>query len=342
MINIDPRVLADNLDLWHGTQWFFAFPAWAIILMPLILAFVPYVFARCIIEFRPLALHKQYPGFWPGELFYGLALGLAAVGMLFYASPVVSQFWHSTGWNLVVAVVSGASFILLWVFEIAVSIKNRGLHPVDRDPKAYTMYQIFTPSSLAHRWIMFLYAYLFMKVGVVALFTAAVPIWLKCAMLGLILAWMYCVKLDNTRKRPNLDDIHPRSNAWFGAWFRRKPRSVRYPVTPAGDHTIVGARYAEEPVSPAAPSHRAPRRDVPRPGPATTGYQPAAAPGYSRPAPQPAASGHRSPGDLPDFTDPGASDGNTRPINPGGRRPQPRAPRTGRGGELPDFTMPGE
>jgi hypothetical protein len=331
MINIDPRFLgelAERLDFWPGTHWILAiFPVWALVLVPLILSFGPYLTARVFIEFQALELHKQYKGFWPGDLFFGLALGLAMVGMAFYASPVVSSFWGSIFWNMLVALVCLGALFGLWAVELNVAIKNRKLSDDKRDPKAYTLYQLFTPTSLVHRYIMFLYAYLFMKVGVVAMCTGAVPVWIKMAMGGLFLLWAYCVKLDNSNTRPNLAAVHPMTHAWFTGWKRKPapkmPKAPSYPTQPAGDATI--AAGWRRPVSGDA------RTDYYGTGGSagTHSAAPAGTPQGDAPAARPPRSTEHTRA-MPSFTTIG--DQPTGPINPAkATRPAPK-PQSGKGG----------
>lgn len=352
MIDIDPRFLGDlaeRLDFWPGTQWTLTiFPFWMVVLAPLILAFGPYLFARIFIEFQSPKLHKQYRGLWPGDLFFGSALGLAVAGMAFYASPVISHFWHSIFWNMVVAFVCLVALFGLWAVELNVAIKNRKLSDDKRDPKAYTVYQLFTPTSLVHRYIMFLYAYFFMKVGVVAMCTSAVPLWMKLAMALLFLAWAYCALWrDNTQIRPNLADVHPTSRAWFTGWIRKSnrtqaPQVPTYPTRRAGDHTIAMG----QPVSPAGSrtGYRTGSWDDTEPMTRTAPHvRPAGA------ASSASEASNTTP--LPDFPSMDG-DGHTRPIDPRGatgarpgrqRREGSATRRPNQGGSLPDFpVIPGD
>jgi hypothetical protein len=206
------QMMSEGLGLWPGTKWIFALPSW---LVPF-LGFAPLLFVvavKLLIELRAPRLSKQYKGLWPGDLFLSIAVGALLLGTTDYVPPAsISPFWRSPLWDVFTVVLMMVAVLPLAIIEYASAIRDKD------DPRSwtYTVYQLNTPSCLAHRLATVAYVYLITKVDLVALFAFGVPPFLKAIFIGGMIAWGYCVYLDNAMPRPtDLDAIHPRQKAWF-------------------------------------------------------------------------------------------------------------------------------
>lgn len=228
--------LARALGLLPGTQWLLtAFPTWLLPFVPLLASLGLWLVLTVGVEFRRPQFSKQYKGLWPGDLFLSLSLGALIIGLVFYTQPEqIGAFWRSTAWNLftlfaVVLFVGG-----LAAFEYIATLSKSSL------ARTYTLYQLHTPTCLGHRLTMAVMTYLFMKVGVPAMFNAP---WPFAVFAGLTLAfWAYCVYLDNTKPRPrDLGAIHPLNGAWFG--IGRKPVLTFAPPKARSYDDLSDARY---------------------------------------------------------------------------------------------------
>lgn len=244
-MNIDLRGLAEQLGLMTGTQWMLtAFPAWMLLLVPFILSIGFYTVLRVCVELRAPRLYMGYKGHWPGEAFLSFAIGLLMVGMAFYASPVVSPFWRSLAWNILTIIVVLGLTGTIAAIEYGRAIKYRKYRFAPDD--VYTLYQLHTPTALGHRVSTLVLSYLFMKVGVVALCTGGVPVTLKLAAIVLLSAWVVCVIKDNSGTRPELENVHPVSRAWFQrpkALATLPPFADVRPAAPAAATTTGGSAY---------------------------------------------------------------------------------------------------
>jgi hypothetical protein len=209
------EALGSALGLWPGTRWLLTvLPVW---LTPGLLGFAPldlWLAAKLFIELRLPKLQAQYKGLWPGDVFLGGALWALISGVVFYVPPgTISSFWRSHWWDAATAIVIVLAVVPLAVIEYISAIRNRH----NPKPWTYTLYQLHTPSCLAHRVSMALGAYVLMKFGIVSFATAGVPWVLKLLGIAGLLAWAYCAGyLDNFKPRPtDLGAIHPRHKAWF-------------------------------------------------------------------------------------------------------------------------------
>jgi hypothetical protein len=169
--------------------------------------------AVMLVELRPPELNKQYLGIWPGDLFLGAGIGFPLIALphhSYYSLGEVGWFWRSGWWNAATIVMMAGVVLALAVPEYVSAIK----YPYKA--WSYTLYQLHTPSCLAHRVSMAFIPLVLMKVVLPLLAFAALAIELKAGWLAGMIAWACCAMwLDNRRMRPNLLIIHPLSRAWF-------------------------------------------------------------------------------------------------------------------------------
>jgi hypothetical protein len=214
MTGIEQLVAA--LGLLPGTQWLLtAFPTWLLPFVPLLASLGLWLVLKTAVEFRRPQFGKQYKGLWPGDLFLSFSLGVLIIGLVHFTRPdQIGAFWRSTSWNLLtllaVVIFVGGLAAFEYIATLSKSSKTR----------TYTLYQLHTPTCLGHRLSMAVLTYLYMKVGIPALFSVPLPhVVFALVMLGL---WLICIYVDNTRPRPrDLGEIHPYNGAWFG--IGRKP-----------------------------------------------------------------------------------------------------------------------
>lgn len=217
-----PMTAGTKAGLLPFMDWLLAGPLWQQELMGLAILFVPIGVATLLIEQRVPKLRRQYLGFLPGDLFLAVAWILAVLA-LNMAPPQTYGWWQDKLVTYIIAGVAVLGCTAMAVVEFTFAYRNYGARRQPRPPRAYTPYQLWTPSNMAHRVSQFVLALGLLQVIIAGMWVAPSP-WLSAGVLAFFCCWASCVAADNFVDR-NIDtnDIHPKANAWFPA-FRRWAR----------------------------------------------------------------------------------------------------------------------
>lgn len=201
-------------------DWLLTGPLWLQASMGLMVLFVPIGVGVLLIEQRIPKMSRQYLGFWPGDLFLAVAWILAVLA-LNMAPPQVYGWWQDDLWPYGIAGLAVLACSAMAVVEFTAAYRDYESRGKQRPPRAYTPYQLWTPSNMAHRLSQFVLALGLLQV-MVAGFSASPSPLLSIAILLFFLGWFSCVGLDNFVDRNiDLHLIHPKYGAWFPRFRRR-------------------------------------------------------------------------------------------------------------------------